>query len=114
MWCRNPTKQEALPEPLAPILELDAFAVGPGISGRSRYFPEYRGRGFGTALLAEAENMARRAGARQFSLAVESANVGAVRFYRRHGFRDHARRPFVPFPGSTDEGDWLPMIKDIA
>jgi ribosomal protein S18 acetylase RimI-like enzyme len=103
-----------LPEALAPLLELDAFAVGTWYIWAVTVFPEHRGRGFGTALLAEAENMARRAGARQISLAVESANVGAVRFYRRHGFRDHARRPFLPFPGSTDEGDWLLMIKDIA
>jgi ribosomal protein S18 acetylase RimI-like enzyme len=102
------------PEVFAPLLELDALAVGTWFLWAVSVFPEHRGRGFGTALLVEAENLARRAGARQISLVVETANVGALRLYRRYGFREHARRPYLPFPGSTDEGDWLLALKDLA
>lgn len=103
-----------LPEAFAPILELEALAVGTWFLLVVSVFPEHRGRGIGTALLVEAENLARRADARQISLVVETANVGALRLYRRYGFREQARTPYLPFPGSTDEGDWLLVIKDIA
>jgi ribosomal protein S18 acetylase RimI-like enzyme len=103
-----------LPEAFAPFLELEALAVGTWFLMAVSVFPEHRGRGFGTALLAEAENRARRSGARQISLLVETANTGALRLYTRYGFRERARRPYLPFPGSTDEGDWLLMVKDVA
>ena len=112
----EPDKSQAisdLPEAFAPFLELEALAVGTWLILAVAVFPEHRGRGFGTALLAEAENRARRAGARQISLLVETANAGALRLYTLYGFREQARRPYVPFPGSTDEGDWLLMVKDV-
>jgi hypothetical protein len=34
-------------------------------------------------------------------------NEGAYRLYRRLGFREWERRPFVPFPGSDETGDWI-------
>jgi GNAT superfamily N-acetyltransferase len=103
-----------LPEAFKPYLELEALGAGTWIITVMAVFPEYRGRGLGAALLLEAENYARRSGARQMSLIVESDNDAAVRLYRRCGLREHARRPFVPFPGSTDEGDWWLMVKDIS
>ena len=103
-----------LPEAFAPWLELEAQAAGTWTLMAASVFPEYRGRGLGAALLVEAEKLARRSGVRQMSLLVESANAGAHRLYLRHGFREWARRPFLPFPGSTDEGDWLLMVKDVA
>ena len=102
------------PEVFAPLLELYALAVGTWHLWDVSVFPEHRGRGFGTALLVEAENLACRADARQISLVVETANVGALTLYRRYGFGEHARRPYLPFPGSTDEGDWLLLVKDLA
>jgi ribosomal protein S18 acetylase RimI-like enzyme len=103
-----------LPEAFGPMLELEALAVGTWYLMAISVFPEHRGRGFGTALLVEAENMARHSGVRQISLIVETANTEALKLYIRYGFRERARRPYLPFPGSTDEGDWLLMVKDIA
>ncbi len=103
-----------LPEAFAPYLELEALAAATWELMAISVFPEYRGLGLGAALLVEASNLARRSGVRQMSLLVESDNSGAVRFYGRSGFREMARRPFVPFPGSTDQGDWILMVKDIA
>jgi ribosomal protein S18 acetylase RimI-like enzyme len=103
-----------LPEAFGPMLELEALASGTWYLMAISVFPEHRGRGFGTALLVEAENMARHSGVRQISLIVETANTEALKLYIRYGFRERARRPYLPFPGSTDEGDWLLMVKDIA
>lgn len=75
---------------------------------------EYRGSGLGSSLVGKAEEIAHAAGASHVSLSVEEANTGAVRFYLRHGFVEWTRRPYVPFPGSKDEGDWILLKKQIA
>ncbi len=49
--------------------------------------PGYRGRGLGGRLLLEALEGFRRAGLRQATLEVTAQNEGAVRLYRRLGFR---------------------------
>lgn len=110
----RPSDVSDLPAAFAPYLELEALAATTWELMAVSVFPEYRGLGLGAALLAEASNLARRTGARQMSLLVESDNSRAVRLYDRFGFREMARRPFVPFPGSTDQGDWMLMVKDIA
>ena len=48
------------------------------------------------------------------SIIVEDANAGALRLYLRHGFAEWARRPYVPFPGSMDKGDWVLLGKGMA
>ena len=62
--------------------------------GRRRAFihsfrvrPEYRGVGLGTRLLAHAEADLGAAGFTSASLNVARDNPGALRFYRRHGYR---------------------------
>jgi GNAT superfamily N-acetyltransferase len=49
--------------------------------------PEHRGRGLGTALLLRALEGFRQAGLRRAFLEVTAQNDGAVRLYRRLGFR---------------------------
>jgi ribosomal protein S18 acetylase RimI-like enzyme len=77
-------------------------------------YPEFRGQGLGSALLGEAENTARHAAAPQMSLIVEEANAGALKLYLRYGFVEWTRRPFIPFPGSGDAGDWILLSKQMA
>jgi ribosomal protein S18 acetylase RimI-like enzyme len=54
-----------------------------------------RGRGFGSALLRRAEEEAEAGGAAGLGFAVEVENVGARRFYARHGYRETSDRPFT-------------------
>ena len=103
-----------LPDVYAPLLELEAVAAGSWYLNVVAVYPEFRGQGLGSALLRKAEEIARLADAPQISLIVEEANAGALKLYLHSGFREWKRRPFIPFPGSTDRGDWILLRKDIA
>jgi ribosomal protein S18 acetylase RimI-like enzyme len=103
-----------LAEIFAPLLELEAVAAGTWYLTIVSVYPEFRGKGVGSALLNKAEGIARLTGAAQMSLVVEDANVAALRLYLRYGFDEWTRRPYLPFPGSTDEGDWVLLKKEIA
>ncbi len=47
----------------------------------------FRGRGIGTSLMREFERRARESGARRITLEVRTSNEGAIRLYRRLGYR---------------------------
>jgi len=51
---------------------------------------EQRGRGIGRRLLAEAEALTRRQGLKRLAIGVLCGNDGAIRTYRRFGFKDFA------------------------
>lgn len=96
-----------------PLNELKAMAAGTWYMSAAAIYPEYQGRGFGKSLLAEAENMARAAGHDRLTLMVGSFNARAFGLYRTAGFAVWDRRPFSPFPGSDETGDWILMGKDL-
>jgi ribosomal protein S18 acetylase RimI-like enzyme len=102
-----------LPAVYRPMLELEAQAVGSWYIMTLSVFPEFRNSGLGTAMLERVQHMARSAGHRQLSIMLVSSNSAALRLYDRFGFREAHRRRYVPFPGSSDEGDWLLLTKDI-
>ena len=52
-----------------------------------------RGRGLGALLMAEAERVAREAGARTLSLTTAQANVEALELFMKRGFRIERRLP---------------------
>lgn len=54
------------------------------------------------------------AGVRRITLLVASFNPDAQRLYEELGFQEWERRPFQPFPGSNEAGDWMLMVKDLA
>lgn len=99
--------------PLRAMYELEVIAKGCWLLRAVALFPEHRGTGHGPALIARACQAARDAGHRQIALEVESPNIGALSLYRKCGFAEWERRPFVPFPGSDDEGDWILMARDL-
>ena len=96
------------------LAELEAAAPGSWYVNILGVFPEYRGRGLGARLLRRAEDVGAATGTGRMSLIVDSGNDAARRLYERTGYREETRRPMVPFPGSTQSGDWVLMTKPRA
>ncbi len=109
----DPGDISELPDIYTPMIELEAVAEGTWYLQVASVYREFRGKRIGTAMLSKAEAIARSSGANRLSLMVESANKDAHRLYERFGFTDWASRPFIPFPGSSDKGDWILMGKDV-
>lgn len=103
-----------LHEVFRPMAELEAEAPGSWYVNMLAVFAECRGRGLGMRLLGLADELAAAASANRLSLIVESENDGARRLYERAGYRETARRPYVAFPGSPHQGDWVLMMKETA
>jgi ribosomal protein S18 acetylase RimI-like enzyme len=103
--------------PVAPVIralnELKDMAAGSWYISAAAIHPEVQGRGFGKLMLAEAEAQARQNGAADLTLMVGSFNTGAHRLYLGFGFVEQARRPFMPFPGSDSDGEWILMGKSL-
>jgi ribosomal protein S18 acetylase RimI-like enzyme len=77
-------------------------------------FPQHRGRGIGTRLLALAEEHARDKGFRKLSLIVFEQNSGAKQLYERAGYGEAAREAVYPHPLIHYTGDAILMVKEIA
>lgn len=103
---------ETFPAVVQPLVRLQAFAPGSWYVHIVAVLPEYRGKGLGSLLLADAERRAHEVGARSLSLIVASENPSALRLYEHVGYRALERRPVVGFPGFHG-GDWVLMTKPV-
>lgn len=93
----DPQAQSGPSDPvLAPYAELEDY--GSLYISALAMFHEYRGFGIGTRLLHEARRRARELGLERLSLICFEQNFGAMRLYKRLGFRELRRRPIVPHP----------------
>ena len=65
------------------------WAEGPAVTLDELYVvPERRGQGLGTAMIELAFALSRERGAEWFELDTSESDVGARRFYERHGLRN--------------------------
>ncbi len=96
------------------LTELENSAAGTYYINIIAVFPKRRKGGIGSALMAEAERLARRGGFRRLALSTFEADTGLVDFYRRHGFRIHDTRPIAPHPGLEHGGNWALMGRDLS
>jgi ribosomal protein S18 acetylase RimI-like enzyme len=76
-------------------------------------FPEFRGQGIGTQLLAIAHQQAAERNIQQLSLLCFEQNIGALRFYQRNGFQEIDRAKVVPHPLIHHTGDILLMTAPV-
>ncbi|MEM7224202.1 MAG: GNAT family N-acetyltransferase [Pseudomonadota bacterium] len=99
-----------------PVLRPYAELEDPGslyISSVAIY-PDHRGRGAGQRLLAAAHRRAQTLGLGRVSLICFEGNEGAMRLYRRLGYRETARRAIVPHPSlHYAEGDAVLLVKAV-
>ncbi len=77
------------------------------------FFPEFRGQGLGTKLLAIARDQAQEREFNELSLLVFEQNTGAVRLYGRNGFKTVERAAVVPHPLIRYTGDVLLMTAAV-
>lgn len=101
------------PEPVRPLVMLEAQAPGSWYINAIATFEQYRGRGVASRLMADAQMRARSANCECLSLIVASENVGAKRLYEHLGYRDAASLPVVAYPGCLHGGQWILMLKRL-
>lgn len=103
----------ASPEVVRTLNELKTVAAGTWYMSTAAIYAEQQGKGFGKLLLAEAEVCARAMRKDRLTLMVGSFNRRAYNLYLRAGFEEWDRRPFAPFPGSDESGEWILMVKNL-
>jgi ribosomal protein S18 acetylase RimI-like enzyme len=101
------------PAALVPLHNLTNLALRTWYVHALAVSPQHTGCGFGSALLAEAERLAARAGKSGMSLAVTDTNAGARRLYKRCGYRETARRKMVKDGWEHPGIDWVLMTKRL-
>lgn len=104
-----------------PVLRPFAELVDAGRSDAASFyvcgialFPDHRGQGIGTSLLEVAHERALSLSLPRVSLTCFEQNEDAMRLYKRFGYQEFARRPFVPHPMlHYEEGDVIFLEKHI-
>ena len=109
----DPEPAEAAPDPvLRPYGELEDY--GSLYISAVALYPNYRNQGLGSRLLGEAVAHARNLGLPRLSLICFERNEGAMRLYRRLGYREVDRRALVPHPMlHYDDGDAVLLVCDV-
>lgn len=102
------------PPIFVPLLELEALAPGSWYLNVLATYPQFRGQGIGRALLAHAEEVARRGGHRAISLIAADSHRDALRLYAAAGFREVARRAVVKGDWAVDAGEWILFLREIG
>ena len=110
-----PDRPEPIPQDMpamfVPLQELENLAPGTWYVNVLAAYPEDRGKGHGTALLAIAEELASDTGRRGLSIIVSDANEGARRLYERRGYREIARRRKVKEDWDGPGTHWVLLVK---
>lgn len=102
------------PAIFVPLLELEALAPGSWYLNVLATYEAFRGKGCGSALLAHAEEIARRAGHKTISLIAEDTHLDALRLYTGKGYREVARRPVVKGDWAVDAKEWILFTKPVG
>jgi ribosomal protein S18 acetylase RimI-like enzyme len=104
---------DTLPALLVPLQELMNLAPDTWYVHALAAYPEHRGRGRGTALLAEADKLAACAGKRGLSLILTDTNTSARRLYERSGYREAARCKMVKEHWQHPGTNWVLLTKRL-
>lgn len=104
----TPGSVDDLPPLFRPLQELENLVPGTSYINILATYPDVRGRGVATALVAGAADAA---GPADLSLIVADGNLGARAFYARLGFVEKARRVLVREDWATESRAWILLIR---
>ena len=107
----EPHDYGALPPMFVPLQQLEDLAAGTWYVNVVATYPDYRGKGYGTALMSVAERLAAATNSNGMSLVVADANRGARRLYERLGYAERARRPMVKEDWSNPGSEWVLLVR---
>lgn len=102
-----------LPATLVPVHKLMNQALDTWYVHVLAAYPEHRGRGQGSALLAMADALAASVGKRGLSLIVSDTNTGARRLYEHCGYREVAQCTMVKEQWQHPGTNWVLLRKDL-
>lgn len=100
---------DGIPAIFRPLQALENLAVGTRYVHVLATHPEFRRRGVGSRLLAEAERAGR--GTRGLSLVVADRNHAARRLYEAWGFAEEAQAPMVKDGWESGSSRWILMLR---
>ncbi len=100
-----------MPPMFVPLQELENLAPATWYVNVLAVLPEHRNKGYGTRLLALADETGRKLGKRGMSVIVADANTGARRLYERCGYVEKERRPMVKDGWQTEGREWVLLVK---
>lgn len=109
----TPTDYSDVPAMFVPLQQLEDMVPGTWYVNVLAAYPESRGKGIGTELLAVAEGIATRLSKRALSIIVADTNVDARRLYERCGFTEVARRAMVKDDWDHPGTDWVLLVKNL-
>ncbi len=109
----EPVDYADMPPMFVPLQELEDLAPGTWYVNVLATYPEHRGKGFGSDLLAIAEKIARSGKQRGLSIIVSDGNPGAVRLYERTGYVRLDSRPMVKDDWDNAGDNWILLTKTL-
>lgn len=95
---------------LSPLETLESRLEGYWSMIAIAIYPEFRGKGFATPLLDRAVSLAKKTDALGISLVVEDSNSAALAFYRRKGFIEAERLPWIAYGNRKGTSYWLMLV----
>lgn len=107
----GPVDLAGQPAMFVPMIKLEAMAAGSWYVNVIATLPEARERGYGTRLLAMADEIAAATVCNGTSLIVSDANQTARRLYDRSGYREIASLPMVKEDWVNPGQNWVLMVK---
>ena len=104
---------DGYPEFIRPLIELEQCVPNSFYINMLASYPKYRGLGIGTALMGIVDKLAVDAGCKEISVEVFEQNEGALRLYKRLGYKIIEHRDVVAHPCVPHDGKILLLSKAI-
>ena len=109
----DPAELAEVPEFIRPMIELEQRAPGTFYVNMLATYPRFRGQGIGTRLMERVDPLAHAAHCTHSSIEVFEQNTGAVRLYRRLGYRIVDRLPAVAHECHPYRGDLVLLLRAV-